>query len=146
MRLRTIFIGLCLAVAIAPLLIGNTLDTNMILKSIATKETNERYWLIGSYGERTEYQFMENTWKMYSKVPFQHASEKEYHTEVDRVARAYLRSIIFTLGQEGKPITPHNVALKWTGGLHSHNYIKAKQDYADCVSNLYGFYFESQQR
>lgn len=113
-------------------------DAVAILTSISAVETGGNVSAIGSLGERSEYQFTSHTWKRYSKVPFWKISQSKYHTEVQRVAYAYLEDIKKSIIRRGYEVTPLHVALCWNRGLNAD--LSRRPDYSERVSNLYVVY------
>ncbi len=140
MRFKIAFISLLLLMTSAGFGMDNSLNWNNIKRAISARETHQNYRSIGGAGERSQYQFLQSTWEMFSKVPFRHASEKAYQKEVERVADLYLRSIVDALTKERLPITAHNVALRWTCGVHAQHYKIPKWFYANDVEALYNSY------
>jgi len=135
MRFRLIlFILLCFAGATAH---SKEVNPDLLLRCIAEVESHNVSTKIGQQGERSRYQFMPQTWVMYSKVPFSQIGRFDNQTEVERVARRHIFTIKMALIQRGWEVTPYNIALGWNGGPSKLIYLPRHKDYAKRVENLY---------
>lgn len=131
---------LCILVCLccAPL---EAVGKNKMLWAIAEVETRNDYRLIGKSGERSEFQFMKNTWHQHTQIEFEVASMAIGRSTVRRVADSHLDWIIRYLRERGHPVTAYNISLIWNGGagnFHRNTLEQRHRDYARRVSALYG--------
>jgi hypothetical protein len=90
----------------------------------------------GRYGELGPYQFRKATWRMYTKVPFEHALERH---QAEEVAVKHYEWIRRGLLRNGLAADSYNIALAWNGGLMATVRGRASasaHDYAARVNNL----------
>ena len=90
----------------------------------------------GPCGELGAYQFREQTWRMYTHVPFAHALDRRAS---DAVAVKHYDWIKRSLESAGVPATTYAIALAWNGGLDRAvrgTSSAATRDYAERVANL----------
>lgn len=108
--------------------ISRGINREAMLRTISAIESGNRNWVIGNDGERSAWQMMPDTWRKYTKLPFELASTNEVLAQ--SIARAHLQGIIDELGKNGRTVTPTGIARKWNPG--------APRDYAQRTANLYG--------
>lgn len=121
---------------------SNSLDANVLLRSISEVETGGQYWHVGASGERSLYQIKADVWRKYSSVPFWRAATREYQAEAKRVAICYINEISQTLVTYDVMISAQSIALRWNGGLNRTRFLRRHHSYATRVSNLYDYYIE----
>jgi len=105
-----------------------------VLHFIALKETGNNPHARGIRGERSEFQFMPNTWRQYSRLP--HASAATNPAESERVAHAYLADIRANLRKRGLPETAYYIAASWHAGINWSYTNAGLREYAQSVENL----------
>lgn len=113
------------------------INPDHLLRCIAQVESNDVSTKIGKQGERSKYQFMRQTWVMYSRIPFQLIGQSKYQPDVEKVARQHLEYIKTVLVQRRMAVSIYNIALLWNGGVNRLVYGAATKDYAKRVENLY---------
>ena len=92
------------------------INEEKILRCIAERESNNRYWVPGAAGERSVYQISHVVWIRYSSMPFEKASTKEGQVEAHRVAMAHLNHLIAFLRQNQVVVNVFYLALLWNAG------------------------------
>ncbi len=105
-----------------------------VLHFIAMKETGNNPNARGIRGERSQFQFMPNTWRRYSRLP--HSSAATNSAESERVAHAYLADIRANLRKRGLPETAYYIAASWHAGINWSSTNAGLREYAQCVENL----------
>jgi hypothetical protein len=105
-----------------------------VLHFIAMKETGNNPKAVGLRGERSQFQFMANTWQRYSRLP--HSSAATDAAESERVARAFLADIRANLRKRGLPETAYFIAASWHAGINWSSTNAGLREYAQCVENL----------
>jgi len=106
----------------------------VVLHFIAIKESGNNPQARGSHGERSQFQFMANTWRRYSRLP--HSAAATNLEESDRVAHAYLADIRANLRKRGLPETAYFIAASWHAGINWKRTSAGVRDYAQSVENL----------
>lgn len=96
------------------------------LVALSQVETRGRGDAIGAAGERSAWQFMPDTWRIYTSAPFEKASTDPVLARL--VAETHLRALVARLKREGRPVTVRNVARLW----NPH----APAEYAELVQRL----------
>ena len=112
-------------------------NVKIMLHSIAQAESNNRPGAVGASGERSEYQFLQETWEQYSSVPFYKIGDPGQHEEVQRVAKKHLKTIELSLLERKWEVNPYNIALMWNGGTGRKTYLRCHADYAKKVERFY---------
>lgn len=112
------------------------------LKAAIKAVENTPRKVIGPARERSEYQILEATWKMWSLKPFEWASEDrpECVAETDLVMAKHLAYIRGILVHGGWEHTPYFVGCIYKGGetrWRENRLRKVDTDYARRLSNLY---------
>jgi hypothetical protein len=137
MRRAAAFLALaCASRAAAPL------NTETLLEAIRDAE-NTPVHVIGTAGERGDWQTTEGVWRQYSSRPHAWASRhgEPYAAERRRVARAHVLWILARLARLGLPESARSVGLVWNAGygtVRSGRRVLARhRDFADRVQNLY---------
>jgi hypothetical protein len=128
-------LGLAFALAMAPALLGAS-NRDETLDAIHRVENPRDSTRPGKHGELGAYQFRRGTWRMYTKVPFERALDRN---ESEEVAVRHYEWLRRGLARNGLPQTPYYIALAWNGGLASvvnGRSPKSAHDYAARVSNL----------
>jgi hypothetical protein len=90
----------------------------------------------GPRGELGAYQFRAETWRMYTRVPFSHANDRQAS---DQVAIRHYEWLKRGLQQAGMEITPYTIGLAWNAGLSAAvrgSAPSSARDYAQRVSNM----------
>ena len=92
----------------------------------------------GPCGELGAYQFREQTWRMYTRVPFVRALDR---SASDDVAVKHYDWLKRSLENAGVPATTYTIALAWNGGIGAvvrGTAPAAARDYAERAANLAG--------
>jgi hypothetical protein len=111
------------------------------LSCVAELETGNNYTLIGSSGERSQFQFTHQTWSQHTEIFFEVASIPYGQTLVLHVAQVHLDWLIKYLSDRNYPVTVYNLAACWNAGIgrfHRNELQERHRDYAERVLNLYG--------
>lgn len=128
-------IGLAMGAA-APVQASEAKDRVDTLQAIRAVENPHGTSRPGRHGELGPYQFRKSTWRMYTKIPFEHAAERDY---AEAVAVRHYEWIKRGLLRNGLTADPYNIALAWNGGLMAAVRGRASasaHDYAKRVNNL----------
>lgn len=110
------------------------------------RESNNRDWMTGSFGERGSYQFRRSTWRLHTRASFDLAYNREV---ANAVAHRHYEWLVKTLEESGVPATPYNIACAWNGGAGSvarGTVSRAAREYGECVSNLTAEFMRRQAR
>lgn len=106
------------------------------LRAINWVENPTNHTRPGSRGELGPYQFMRQTWRLHTRVPFSRAIQRE---QADAVAVAHYEWIADGLREVGIDPNPFNIALAWNCGLgavKSGRIPAVSYGYAERVQNL----------
>jgi hypothetical protein len=128
-------IGLAIGSA-APVSADEAIGRVETLQAIRAVENPHETSRPGRYGELGPYQFRRSTWRMYTKIPFEHALERHHSEEV---AVKHYEWIKRGLLRNGLTADPYNIALAWNGGLMAAvrgRTSTSARDYATRVNNL----------
>jgi hypothetical protein len=106
------------------------------LRAINWVENPTNHARYGSKGELGPYQFRSQTWKMHTKRPFSHATDR---SAADEVAVKHYEWIKTGLRNAGLKPTPYRIAMAWNCGLDAvinGRVPRVTYNYAERVRNL----------
>lgn len=113
--IKTYIQSLCLLCAFAlSLPLAAASERADTLRAINWVENPTNHSRPGSRGELGPYQFMPRTWRMHTRVPFQHAVRREQSDAVAVKHYEWIRSGLIAAGIDSNP---YNIALAWNSGL-----------------------------
>lgn len=112
------------------------------LKAMIRAVENSRWDFVGLKGERSSYQILEDTWRMWSLKPFSWASSYEPMCveETERVVSKHLAYLKGQLTKQGLVQTPYLVAVCWKAGLTrftEHRLRFEDTEYGKMALNIY---------
>lgn len=112
------------------------IEPEPMLRALAAIETGNNPRAVGKKGERSAWQLMPATWRIYTRRPFREATTNEVLAQA--VARAHLAATLSRLGKGGRVVMPADVARAWNP--------RAPRDYAQRLTNLYLLFREEAGR
>lgn len=116
-------------------------DVVKMLEAIKLVENTPRE-VIGSAGERSEYQITQDVWEEHSTLPFNWANSSKPRCvqETRRVANAHINKAIKLLIRDGQTVTVYSVAAIWKAGWRRFKHMELRQadvEYSVRCVNIY---------
>lgn len=134
MTLRPLILLALALILAAPL---HAYDRPHFLQSVGSVESRNRPWVIGPFGEVTQYQVMPQIWRFHTRLPISRASDPAAGLTV---AQRHLSQLERELRSFGVPVTPYNLALAWRAGspaVARNSASAAQRDHAQRIVNTY---------